>query len=288
MPEMLDMVALRSLIEISEVGSFTAAARSLGLSQPAVSHHIRGLETRFGAELVTRTGRGVAFTAAGERVLSQARSLLASHDNALRSLENLEEPPIVIACIEHTVQSVLPFVLAEVEHSVPSRRVVVQVEGAAHISDGLATGSIDLGLVLGHDWDAPGDEVGRFDMRWVTARQHTAPSSRGVALVVSRGPCRIRNHALALLARAGVPHFIAAESSSLEGVLAATRAGLGTALLPMPARFASGLHDRRDLPPAGDISVRLVARRGADASTRAAATRGAMAAFRPLSGSLSA
>jgi len=288
MPELLDLVALRSFVEIAESGSFTGAARALGLSQPAVSQHVRALETRFDAELVTRSSRRIAFTAAGERVLAEARRLLAVHDEAVRALENLEEPPVVIACIEHAVPSVLPAVLAELERTIPSRRVVVQVENAEHIAAGLKRGVIDVAIVLGHDWDAPGDEVGLFALRWVTGRPLTAQDRRGVPLVVNREPCRIRHHALSLLARSGTPSYIAAESSTLEGVLAAVRAGLGTALLPMPARYAIGLQERPDLPGAGEIAVRLVTRRGVDPKVRAAATSGARSAFLPARASRSA
>jgi DNA-binding transcriptional LysR family regulator len=279
--ELLDLVALRSLVEIAESGSFTGAARALGLSQPAVSQHVRALETRFDAALVTRSARRIVFTAAGERVLAEARRLLAVHDEAVRVLEDLEEPPVVVACIEHTVPSVLPMLLAEVERAEPSRRVVVQVESAEHIAAGLKRGSIDLALVLGHDWDAPGDEVGRFALRWVTARQGASRDDRRVPLVVNREPCRIRSHALSLLARSGHSSVIAAESSTLEGVLAATRAGLGTALLPAPAGYAMGLLERTDLPAAGEIPVRLVTRRGVDEKLRRAAIAGARRAFLP-------
>jgi DNA-binding transcriptional LysR family regulator len=287
-PDLLDLVALRSLAEIAEAGSFTGAARALGLSQPAVSQHVRGLETRFGATLITRASRRIAFTAAGERVLAEARRLLAVHDDALRVLEQLEEPPIVVACIEHTVPSVLPLLLAEVERAVPARRVVVQVENAEHIAEGLRRGTIDLALVLGHDWDAPGDEVGRFALRWVTARPIALRDERRVPLVVNREPCRIRSHALSLLARSGTSAVIAAESSTLEGVLAATRAGLGTALLPAPAGYAMGLRERTDLPAAGEIPVRLVTRRGVDEPLRRAAIAGARRAFLPTAAARSA
>jgi DNA-binding transcriptional LysR family regulator len=281
-PELLDLVALRSLVQIAEEGSFTSAARALGLSQPAVSQHVRGLESRFRVELVSRSGRGIAFTAAGERVLAQARRLLAVHDDAVRTLEGLEEPPIVVACIEHAVPTVLSHVLSELEHVAPPRRVVVQVENAEYIAAGLKAGAIDVAIVLGHDWDAPGNEIGRFALRWVTGRPLAIHDQRGVPLVVNREPCRIRQHALGLLARSGTASHIAAESSSLEGVLAAVRAGLGTALLPVHARSVAGLHERPDLPSAGDIPVRLVTRRGLDAAVGAAASAGARRAFAPV------
>ena len=52
----LNLDQLATLVEVVEGGSFSAAARRLNLSQPAVSQQIRELETRFGVQLVERLG----------------------------------------------------------------------------------------------------------------------------------------------------------------------------------------------------------------------------------------
>ncbi len=63
---------LRTFIIVAERGSFTAAARQLGLSQPAVSMQISNLEQFFGAELLIRRAKGVAMTEAGKILLAYA------------------------------------------------------------------------------------------------------------------------------------------------------------------------------------------------------------------------
>ncbi|GGA75631.1 LysR family transcriptional regulator [Pseudoclavibacter endophyticus] len=285
MPEPLDLVALRSLTEIAEAGSFTGAARSLGISQPAVSQHVRALETRFSTRLVHRDGRRMVFTTSGERVLAAARRLLSVHDEVVRALEPPETPPIVVGCIDHAVSSVLPGVLAELGRAAPARRVVVHVERAETLSEGLRDGWIDVAVVLGGDWSVPGDEAGRFELRWVTAAAGGSETGAGagaetsVPLVVSREPCRIRNRALSLVAEAGIAGHIAAESSTLEGVVAAARTGLGVALLPMPHGTTNGFTERAGLPEAGSIPVRVVAGERTDPEIRAAALRGAINAL---------
>jgi DNA-binding transcriptional LysR family regulator len=66
---------------------------------------------------------------------------------------------------------------------------------------------------------------------------------------------------------------VVAQSSSLDGVLAAVRAGLGLALLPIASDIPAGLRELSGLPPAGWIGVHLVSREGlADTITYTAVT----------------
>ena len=62
---MIDAAGLRVMRAIADEGSFTAAALSLGYSQPAISQMVRRLETRTGTTLVERVGRSVRLTEAG-------------------------------------------------------------------------------------------------------------------------------------------------------------------------------------------------------------------------------
>ena len=62
---MIDTAGLRVMRAIADEGSFTAAAHSLGYSQPAISQMVRRLEERTGTVLVERIGRSVRLTEAG-------------------------------------------------------------------------------------------------------------------------------------------------------------------------------------------------------------------------------
>src|SRR5688572_19616209 len=64
---------IRDLIAVSEAGSLRAAARRIGVSQPAMSKSLAELEREFQAQLLTRTSRGVALTAAGRAFVARAR-----------------------------------------------------------------------------------------------------------------------------------------------------------------------------------------------------------------------
>lgn len=78
---------LRTFIEVVELGSFTAAAKRLNLSQPAVSLQIRELEARCGVLLLDRNGRKPYPTEAGRRLIVHARRILKETDDALAAMK---------------------------------------------------------------------------------------------------------------------------------------------------------------------------------------------------------
>jgi molybdate transport repressor ModE-like protein len=77
MTDPLDLVHLRTLVEIADCGGFHRAAAALHLSQSTVSQHVRALEKVFREPLVHKSGRGTAFTPAGDALLVEARRILA-------------------------------------------------------------------------------------------------------------------------------------------------------------------------------------------------------------------
>ncbi|MDR6612140.1 LysR family transcriptional regulator [Leifsonia sp. 1010] len=75
--------ALACLVAVADAGSITEAARSLYLSQPAVSHHLLQLEQEAGVALIVRETRGVRLTPAGRAALVEARRAVDAADAAL-------------------------------------------------------------------------------------------------------------------------------------------------------------------------------------------------------------
>lgn len=78
-----DPVWLRSFLAVVSGLSFTKAAERLGISQPAVSQHVRRLEEACGRMLLRRDTRTVALTDNGEAMAGFARTILAAHDEAV-------------------------------------------------------------------------------------------------------------------------------------------------------------------------------------------------------------
>jgi len=97
-------------LAVARERSFTKAAAKLAVSQPALSHTIRTLETRLGVRLLTRTTRSVAPTAAGERLLQTLAPRVEEIEAELAALGELREKPagtIRITATEYAVDTAL-------------------------------------------------------------------------------------------------------------------------------------------------------------------------------------
>jgi DNA-binding transcriptional LysR family regulator len=101
---------LLAFVTVAREGSFTRAAAQLGVSQSALSHTIRGLETRVGLRLLNRSTRSVSPTGAGERLMQSVAPRLKEIDAELTALSELREKPsgtIRITASEHAANTVL-------------------------------------------------------------------------------------------------------------------------------------------------------------------------------------
>lgn len=86
-PPILDSRKLRAFAMLARHGSFTLAARDLGLTQSAVSHAIKALESDLSVQLVIRQGRAVKLTAAGAKLLLHTHRILAEMRDARDGVE---------------------------------------------------------------------------------------------------------------------------------------------------------------------------------------------------------
>lgn len=85
-PRMDRWEAMRALVEVADRGSFSRAARQLGVSTATVSRQVAALEHHLGVELLTRTTRRVSPTDAGRICVERARYLIAELEQLERSL----------------------------------------------------------------------------------------------------------------------------------------------------------------------------------------------------------
>ena len=89
----MDFRQLRYFLAVMDAGSFTAAARRLHVSQPALGYQVKQLETRYGAPLLERHSRGVAVTPAGAVLAAHGRKILAEVEAAEAALGDLKAAP---------------------------------------------------------------------------------------------------------------------------------------------------------------------------------------------------
>ena len=123
-----DLVAFLAVVRER---SFTRAAAKLGVSQSALSHTIRRLETRLGIRLLMRTTRSLSPTDAGERLLERLGPHFEQIETELEGLTELREKPagtIRITAGEHAANAVLWPVLAKFLPHYPDIKVEVIVD----------------------------------------------------------------------------------------------------------------------------------------------------------------
>lgn len=120
-----------AFLAVAQERSFTRAAARLGVSQSALSHTVRGLETRLGVRLLTRTTRSVSPTEAGERLMQTVAPRLEEIDAEILAVSEMGEKPsgtIRITAIDHVIDTVLWPRLARVLEQYPDVRVEFSTE----------------------------------------------------------------------------------------------------------------------------------------------------------------
>jgi DNA-binding transcriptional LysR family regulator len=140
---------LIAFVTVAREGSFTRAAAQLGVSQSALSHTIRGLETRLGIRLLTRTTRSVSPTEAGERLLTTVAPRFDEIDAEMAALSELREKPagtVRITAAEHAANSVVWPALCKFLPAYPDVKVEVTVDYG--LTD-IVADRFDLGVRLG-------------------------------------------------------------------------------------------------------------------------------------------
>jgi DNA-binding transcriptional LysR family regulator len=266
MSAVLDIAPLRSLVAVADCGGFQRAATHLHLSQGAVSQHVRRLEAAVGRPLVERHGRGSRFTLDGEQLLAQARRMLALHDETLQGFDVEVEETLTIGCTEHAAAQLLPSLSAALEASAPGYRFRFRIDRGLKLREGLATGRIDLALLLSAD-HADAVPVGDLALRWYAAPSWSMPSPPApVPVVAFDNPCALRTRALETLSAHAIPAVIGAEATQLAGVQAAVGAGLGVALMATMGQTPEGLVPRSDLPTPESLQLYVCGRQGLPSS----------------------
>ena len=143
----LDLVKLRTLVEVRATGSMTAAAAALGYTTGAVSQQMAALQRSVKAELLTQVGRRVQLTDAGQLLADHAVGLLAlarQTEQALASLPGRPQARVLIGVFGTATAALLPGALALVRERYPGihlRSVEVDVDDA---TSAVAAGRVDL------------------------------------------------------------------------------------------------------------------------------------------------
>jgi len=144
---------LLAFVIVAREGSFTKAAAQLGVSQSALSHTIRALETRLAIRLLTRTTRSVSPTQAGQRLLQTLAPRFDEMEAEVAALSEFREKPagtIRITVAEHAASYLLWPKLAAFLPDYPDIKVEITIDYG--LTD-IVAGRYDIGVRLGDQVD---------------------------------------------------------------------------------------------------------------------------------------
>jgi len=153
MSSMLDVRRLLVLVAVAQHGSLAAAARSLGYTQPAVSHQIRRLEQEAGVRLLARDGRGVRLTDAGRALAARAAAIaaeLTAAEAELTAAVRDEAGHLRIAALPSANAGLVPQALAELRARHPEIAVSLVEAGPEESWSLLRRAECDLAVTFDH------------------------------------------------------------------------------------------------------------------------------------------
>ena len=222
---------LKTFLAVVETHSFTKAAKTVFLTQSAVSLQIKRLEQELGVSLFTRFSKTFKLTNAGKALIQYAGQIIRIHDEAVLSVSNREmRGHIRIGAPEDYISPFLTRILSRFSKDHP--RVKVDVISNLSINLKKAVDQADLDFALCTEMREGGSVVFREPMAWISSAKYRQHETTGpVPLAVSYEGCPYRRWATGSLESVGREFRINYNSPTSTGIMAAVRVGFSVAVL---------------------------------------------------------
>lgn len=241
---------LITLLALVEAGSYTQAARSLNLTQPAVSHHIRQLEEELGVRIFARRSRALKLTPAGRILLKYARQASALYTGLLQDLEAQRAgvAHVVVGITPSVEETLAPWVMASYCASHPDSRITIFSDSPDNLCLRLRTHELDMAIAEG-----PVSAEGLVSVHLDTDRlclvaspEHPLAKAGGATLaglkkerLILRTPQaearRLLDDSLARRSDSIGNFHVILETDSLGTIRELVASGLGVSILPLSA-----------------------------------------------------
>ncbi len=255
MPSTLDLSSLRLIRAIADAGTITGAATTLGFTQPAVSQHVRRLESRLGTALLERHARGVRLTEAGHVLARYGAAVAATVDAAERevsALTGLHAGRVRVIAIASASATLVPAALTLLRRNAPAVEVDFSEAEPAQAVAAVREGHCDIAITVDDDGvtGRQGPAVERVE---TGLHRRELMSDASVLALSTEDPladqprlhlrdladarwiaagAACREHLVRAADTAGFVPRIAYATEDHMAVLAFVAAGLGVALLP--------------------------------------------------------
>ena len=243
----LEVRHLQLVAAVADMGSLTRAGDRLHLTQSALSHQLRGIESRLGAALFLRVGKRLVLTPAGERLLASAKDILerlAQAEEDIRRMGKEHAGVLRLTTECYTCYHWLPPLLMRLRRKFPRVEVRIDVEATRWPIEMLLAGKIDLAIVSSAvaDRRLVSRKVFDDEVVLIAARHHRFAQQSHVRLTDLRDetlfiyPPREDSRVLQdVLLPAGISPARIEEVQLTEAITELVKAGLGVAIL---ARWA--------------------------------------------------
>ncbi|CAM4042796.1 LysR family transcriptional regulator [Roseateles saccharophilus] len=237
---------LRVLLAVAEHGGFGRAGDDIGLSQPAVSQAVRGLEAALGLRLLDRTTREVVLSAAGQALVGPLRRLLGELDGVLdeaRGSGAAARGIVHVASAPTISGGLMPQVLAAARQRYPELQVRLSDQPQQLAVEAVREGAVDFAVLVGIEAPEPELEQQALFMEGfvlVCPAGHALAKRRQLALAELAGqPLVLLDHSSGsrplidrAFARAGVAPQVAIDVGHPATAFRMVQAGLGVSVLP--------------------------------------------------------
>jgi DNA-binding transcriptional LysR family regulator len=225
----LDSELLRTFLAVADTGNLTRGAQLVHRTQSAVSMQIKRLEEEIGTPLFVRGPRGVALTAKGDQLLSNARRIVSLIDETTASMS---APPLTgpvrLGVPEEYGVTVLSHALEAFAKVHPEVEISLRYGRSGQNMQALAADELDLAVVF--EWtEFTGCEVLTTDPTvWITSEMHGQHRQRPLPIAVSEDP-HCWDLAVRLLEIRGLPYRVAARCNTIGSAGVAVLSGLAIA-----------------------------------------------------------
>jgi DNA-binding transcriptional LysR family regulator len=243
----MELRMVRSFVAVAESLSFTKAAKTVFITQPAITMHVRELERELGVTLIDRNRRRVELTKIGTLFLAEARALLAQVERATRVVGQADRGEIGelrIAYVSSAALQVLPTLIARFRATYPNVRVALKNRHTTTQIDNLRQQQIDVGFLRlpFAQPDLTIAAVHREPFVIVLPKKHRLARKQPLSLKELAGEKFIvygREHApgfydqiVSFCQKAGfIPHIFQ-ETDEMHVTIALVAAGVGVSILP--------------------------------------------------------
>jgi DNA-binding transcriptional LysR family regulator len=229
----LDVDQLKTFLAIADTGSFTRAADDVNKTQSAVSMQMKRLEEQLGRPLFSKDGRGVRFTADGDRLVEYARRIVAISDEAVSAFMRPDiTGTIRFGTPDDYAEYFLPEILARFSRTHPLVTVDVECVSSITLRERIAHGELDLAIISTGPTAPEGEIVRSEPLVWATSTRHNTHLFDLLPIAVANAGCCWRQLTEESLTRIKRKFRVAYTSPNSAAINAAVLQGLAVGAMP--------------------------------------------------------